>query len=271
MSERREGLIPLPAYEDLSDKEGYLACIYNDSGTPKATLPSDNADMPLYVIRNGNTAGELVDLEPLYSNVQIQVKAKGTGDAGALMILADTGTAADCGKIRAISGNDPWLILAVAEETFVDGQLTKVRPILTAGTIAKLVATSLFDANTILAADTDNTPAALEVAEQRLVGRVTDGNIAALTGAEVASIVGDVGKVIAHGIHPWAGGAATTDSIAVSGMLATDTVLAVLTAVAATETLVLATPGSDAIALTLGAAGTDGTTKVAYAVLRAHA
>jgi len=40
---------------------------------------------------------------------------------------------------------------------------------------------SLFDAHTILKADTDNTPAALAVAEQRLVGRITGGNVAALT------------------------------------------------------------------------------------------
>ena len=39
---------------------------------------------------------------------------------------------------------------------------------------------SLFDANTILAADTDDTPAALTVTEQTLVGRATGGNIAAI-------------------------------------------------------------------------------------------
>jgi hypothetical protein len=40
---------------------------------------------------------------------------------------------------------------------------------------------SLFDANTILAATTDDTPAALTVGEQKVVGRVTGGNIAALS------------------------------------------------------------------------------------------
>lgn len=52
------------------------------------------------------------------------------------------------------------------------------------------VQSSLFDANTILAANSDNTPAALTVAEQRIVGRVTGGNIAALTGAQVGSVTG---------------------------------------------------------------------------------
>jgi hypothetical protein len=46
-----------------------------------------------------------------------------------------------------------------------------------------------FDAQSILAAVTDNTPVAVTVAEQRIVGRKTGGNIAALTGAEVAAIV----------------------------------------------------------------------------------
>lgn len=42
------------------------------------------------------------------------------------------------------------------------------------------VALSLFDAHTILAATADNTPAALSVTEQTLVGRLTGGNIAAI-------------------------------------------------------------------------------------------
>lgn len=43
---------------------------------------------------------------------------------------------------------------------------------------------ALFDANTILAATSDNTPAAITIAEQRLVGRITSGNITALTAAQ---------------------------------------------------------------------------------------
>lgn len=44
----------------------------------------------------------------------------------------------------------------------------------------QLVLHSLFDANTILAATTDNTPTALTVTEQTVVGRLTSGNIAAI-------------------------------------------------------------------------------------------
>lgn len=51
------------------------------------------------------------------------------------------------------------------------------------------VAASLYDANTILAATADDTPAAVTVAEERIVGRITGGNIAALTAAQVQALV----------------------------------------------------------------------------------
>jgi hypothetical protein len=52
-----------------------------------------------------------------------------------------------------------------------------------------VVLKSLFDAQTILAAVGDNTPAALVVGEQTLVGRITGGNIAALTANEVRTLL----------------------------------------------------------------------------------
>lgn len=84
---------------------------------------------------------------------------------------------------------------------------------------------------------------------------------------------GEIGagkRIIAAGIHTWAGGAATTDSISVTGLEATDVVLCTLTARAATETLVLAAndAANDQIDLTLSANGTNATTKVNYLVIR---
>jgi hypothetical protein len=52
------------------------------------------------------------------------------------------------------------------------------------------VSSSLYDANTILAATSDNTPVALTIPEQTLVGRKTGGNIVALTAAEVLTLLG---------------------------------------------------------------------------------
>lgn len=51
------------------------------------------------------------------------------------------------------------------------------------------VSAKLFDAHTMLYAVADNTPLALTIAEQTIVGRVTAGNIDALTDAEVHSII----------------------------------------------------------------------------------
>lgn len=46
-----------------------------------------------------------------------------------------------------------------------------------------------YNANTILAATTDDTPAALTIAASRIVGRKASGNIAAMTGAETTDLL----------------------------------------------------------------------------------
>lgn len=46
-----------------------------------------------------------------------------------------------------------------------------------------------FDANTVLAADTDDTPAAVTVPEDRILGRILGGNIGPLTAAEVLTLI----------------------------------------------------------------------------------
>ena len=48
---------------------------------------------------------------------------------------------------------------------------------------------TLFDANTILKADSDDTPEALTIAASRIVGRKSTGDIEALTAAEVVAIL----------------------------------------------------------------------------------
>lgn len=76
--------------------------------------------------------------------------------------------------------------------------------------------------------------------------------------------------VVAGGTHVWAGGDATTDSITVTGLAATDVVQATIVARASTETLVMAAKdvANGQIDLTLSANGTDDTTQVDYLVLR---
>lgn len=55
--------------------------------------------------------------------------------------------------------------------------------------VSDLVAKTLFDANTVLAATADNTPTPLTINEQTFVGRKTGGNIAALSPAEAMNIL----------------------------------------------------------------------------------
>lgn len=58
---------------------------------------------------------------------------------------------------------------------------------------AGYVLESLYDADTILKADADNTPSALAVGASTLVGRAAAGGIAALTAAQVRALLGVVG------------------------------------------------------------------------------
>lgn len=88
------------------------------------------------------------------------------------------------------SGSDPTDVpgdlQALAED--VDTDVTAV--------VAAAVQKALFDANTILKADANDTPEALTVAEERLVGRITGGEITGLTAAQVktflALVAGDI-------------------------------------------------------------------------------
>lgn len=57
------------------------------------------------------------------------------------------------------------------------------------GTNYEVVMHKLFDAQTILAATSDDTPAALTIGEQSVLGRITSGNVAALTGANLWTIL----------------------------------------------------------------------------------
>lgn len=84
------------------------------------------------------------------------------------------------GNIKAATPAEIKTLLAIAESD-VSG--------LTASLAAKIAA-SVLDANTILYATTDDTPAALAVAASRIVGRKATGDITALTAAEVLTLTG---------------------------------------------------------------------------------
>jgi len=85
----------------------------------------------------------------------------------------------------------PQLVIDYTEEDlgslWIEG--STIRAIDENGDEIIAIGQSLFNANTIIKADTDNTPEALTIAEQRIVGRITAGEITALTGAQVLTIL----------------------------------------------------------------------------------
>jgi hypothetical protein len=102
------------------------------------------------------------------------------------------------GRVSAGAGDVEEITCTAAGRAILDdATAADQRTTLGLGTMATETATdyvakSLFDANTVLAANSDNTPAALTVAEQRVVGRKTGGSIDDLTGAEAMGIVGAI-------------------------------------------------------------------------------
>lgn len=93
---------------------------------------------------------------------------------------------------------DPGFAVDMATQTELNNEAatraaddtTLAAAIATKANTTDVVLKSLYDANTILTADTDNTPAALTVAASRVLGRKATGGIDDMTTAEVAALFG---------------------------------------------------------------------------------
>src|SRR5688572_5520865 len=71
--------------------------------------------------------------------------------------------------------------------------------------LSEYVAKSLYDANTMLVAHSDNTPVAVAVATNRVVGRGNSGNIKDLTPAETVQIISSEVFTQPQGVNPQTG------------------------------------------------------------------
>lgn len=119
-----------PAGEDLSEKEGYLTVLTHDSGAPEVILPTAITVLANLIVGDPNVDAGDVTLVPLTPGKQHRVRLKGTCNPGDQLCLADTSTAADKGKVRALpAAAGDYIVLAVAEEAGVDGQLVLLRGI----------------------------------------------------------------------------------------------------------------------------------------------
>lgn len=113
-----------------------------------------------------------------------------------------------------------------------------------------------------------------------LVGSVTGAHVPDAAAATAAALTDSTGGTASQtlnryvrqaGIHAWAGGAATADSITVAGIAATDIVLVNLVAQGAsspTSVIGVIDVGGGQIDLVLDLNGEDGVTKVAYLVIQ---
>lgn len=164
----------------------------------------------LLAIAEGDVTGLVADLAGKAPTVH------GHAEGDVVGLIADLGDKVDnslfdAQSILAATLDDTPAALIIAEQQMV-GRITggnvaalsaaQVKTLLAIaeGDVANLVTDlgnkvdkSLYDAESILAAVLDNTPAALTVAEQTLIGRITGGNIAALTAAQVNTLLGLAG------------------------------------------------------------------------------
>ncbi len=137
-SNTQEGDLLLSAGEDLSTYADVLVALYNSNSLPVVTRPAANNDYAVYVLLYGATPGANATVRPLNPGRSVRVVAKGAGNPGDLLVLADgVTTAADKGKVRSkatlTAGSGAYRLVGIAEEAFVDGQLVKLRP--TFGTV----------------------------------------------------------------------------------------------------------------------------------------
>lgn len=208
------------AGSDLANKtyvDGILAA--NDAMIYKGTIGSGgthtiaafnalttyNAGWTYRVIEAGTIRGNVCQVGDM---ITVLVDRAGSGNLDADFTAVQTNI--DGAVVGPASVTDGALVL-------FDGVTGKVIKAGTGapGTMAYETATnyvpkSLFDANTILAANTDNTPAALTVAEQTILGRKTGGNIGALTAAEAMNVL-------------WVTAPAAKNSTGTAGQIAKDT------------------------------------------------
>ena len=133
-SNTHEGDFLVTANEDLSALADVLVVPYNNAGQLVVTRPAANNDYALYVLVYGAPVGGKATVRPMQPNRTVRIVAKGSGNPGDPLVLADgVTTAADKGKVRKPTTTGTYRLVAIAEEAFVDGQLVKARP--TFGTV----------------------------------------------------------------------------------------------------------------------------------------
>lgn len=125
----RKGRFLVVASEDLTGMEDRLVVLSHTGGVRRVALPTGNSDRALYLLLEGGASGAEVLVAPLDSESNVRIVAKGAGNPGDSLCLADVATAADKGKVRALpAAAATYRVFAVCEEAFADGGLALARP-----------------------------------------------------------------------------------------------------------------------------------------------
>ena len=128
-SDVRRGSFRVLAGEALTDLEHRLVKLTHDTGVPEVKLPTSVGAYAFYLVDDGGADAAYVDVEPLEAGRNVRAVLKGTCNPGDVLVLADTDTAADKGKVRALpAAAGTYRGLAIAEEKGADGQLVLCRP-----------------------------------------------------------------------------------------------------------------------------------------------
>jgi hypothetical protein len=127
-----EGDLLATAGEDLSTYADVLVAPYNSAGQLIVSRPVANNDYAIYVLLYGAVPGTNATVRPLSPYRTVRVVAKGAGNPGDLLVLADgVAIPADRGKVRSkgglTGGSGTYRLVGVAEEAFVDSQLVRMR------------------------------------------------------------------------------------------------------------------------------------------------
>lgn len=117
----QQGKFPINSGIALTGKEGYLVKLADQGTQPEVLLPTDEADVCQYVVDYGGALDTDSEVIPLVQGQQVRLVAKGSGNSGDRLVLADISTAA--GKVeKTPTDADTYFAVGYAEEDFADGQ-----------------------------------------------------------------------------------------------------------------------------------------------------
>jgi len=200
----QQGAIRVIAGEDLTGYEGYLVEVYNASNVLKARRPTSNNALALFVLDEEGAAAEYVSVLPLWPGKNVRVKLNGTCTPGEKLVLADTGTPADKGKVRALPATaGDYVVLGVAEEVGVDEQSLLVRPLVKLEHVeSALIADAAAQTQDDLTDNSGGTPATTlaEITNAANAGSADvapTANAIASLAAQLAKVKADLAEVLA--------------------------------------------------------------------------